>query len=287
MAVITGYTADRMKNIEDTTVTSGSVNASGNLILAQRGGAQIDAGLVKGPQGIQGSQGIQGTPGVNGVSGGTTSQRDTYFGIPANDGERATLANKAPVWWNVTTNTLETYFAVTGTAGLNVPGVNPPKTAGWYPFPYVDNRPLGLLYRALVPTSTGTVTNAIINNIPSFTFKANRNYRIVWDFSYYASGNSDSLFWCSIQRASTADAASAITGLTPIAGRTKGLITTYALQSTQYTGPLTAYYSPGAADVTTQIKFRVEQVLGDDGLIVIGNANENATYLIYDDGAQI
>lgn len=285
MAVITGYTADRMKNIEDTTVTSGSVNASGNLILAQRGGAQVDAGNVKGPQGIQGIQGIQGTAGIDGIPGGTTAQRDARFGTPATDADRVTLANKAQVWYNATTGILEVYLATTGLTGLTVPGTS--GASGWYPVPWLDKKAGGLVYRALVPTSTGTVTNAIINNIPSFTFKANRNYRIVWDFSYYASGNSDSLFWCSIQRASTADAASAITGLTPIAGRTKGLITTYALQSTQYTGPLTAYYSPGAADVTTQIKFRVEQVLGDDGLIVIGNANENATYLIYDDGAQI
>ena len=150
-----------------------------------------------------------------------------------------------------------------------------------------DLSPLGLLYKAFVATSSGIVTNSIINNIPTFTFKANRNYRIVWDFSHWASGNSDSLFWCSIQRAAVGDAASLLTGLTPIAGRTKGLITSYALQSTQYNGAVTAYYNPGGADVTTQIKFRVEQVLGDDGLVVIGNPNENATYLIYDDGKQV
>lgn len=49
MAVITGYTATRMKEIEDTTVVSGSVNTLGNLILSTRVGAQIDAGAVMDP----------------------------------------------------------------------------------------------------------------------------------------------------------------------------------------------------------------------------------------------
>jgi hypothetical protein len=145
----------------------------------------------------------------------------------------------------------------------------------------------GLVYKSLVATSTGTVVDAIINNIPTFTFKANRHYRIVWDFSHYASGNSDSLFYCHIAFCNVGDAAASLTGLTTIEGRTKGLITTYALGSTQYNGPISFPYAPGASDVTTQIKFRATRVLGDDGIIIVGNGNERAHYLIYDDGMQI
>ncbi len=53
MGTVTVYTADRMKRIEDTTVVDGVVSGD-NLILTQRNGTQINAGSVRGPQGIQG-----------------------------------------------------------------------------------------------------------------------------------------------------------------------------------------------------------------------------------------
>lgn len=56
MATVTGYTAERMKVIEDTTVVDGEVQGS-NLILITREGTQIDAGSVKGPKGDQGIPG--------------------------------------------------------------------------------------------------------------------------------------------------------------------------------------------------------------------------------------
>lgn len=45
---ITGFTAERMKMIEDKTVVKGSVNKSGDLILSTRDGGQINAGSVIG-----------------------------------------------------------------------------------------------------------------------------------------------------------------------------------------------------------------------------------------------
>lgn len=48
MATVTGYTADRMKQIEDETVVMGEVDAGGNLVLTTRAGVQIDAGHVRG-----------------------------------------------------------------------------------------------------------------------------------------------------------------------------------------------------------------------------------------------
>ena len=56
MATVTGYTAERMKNIEDKTVTDGEVTGD-NLILTTRDGTPIDAGNVRGPQGLKGDVG--------------------------------------------------------------------------------------------------------------------------------------------------------------------------------------------------------------------------------------
>lgn len=53
MGTVTGYTAAHMKNIEDTTIISGTV-VGDNLILTQRNGATINAGNVRGIQGVQG-----------------------------------------------------------------------------------------------------------------------------------------------------------------------------------------------------------------------------------------
>jgi len=51
LASVTGFTKERLQEIEDTTVVGGSVNSMGNLILATREGIQIDAGYVRGQTG--------------------------------------------------------------------------------------------------------------------------------------------------------------------------------------------------------------------------------------------
>lgn len=56
MATVTGFTADRMLEIEDTTVVDGEV-VGDNLILYQRDGTPIDAGDVRGPTGATGGGG--------------------------------------------------------------------------------------------------------------------------------------------------------------------------------------------------------------------------------------
>ena len=53
MGTVTGYTADRMKRIEDSTVVSGTV-VGDNLILTKRDASTINAGSVRGPVGPQG-----------------------------------------------------------------------------------------------------------------------------------------------------------------------------------------------------------------------------------------
>jgi hypothetical protein len=66
MASVTGFTAERMKQIEDETVVDGDV-VGDDLILTTRAGAPINAGNVRGPQGTPGVQGPQGIQGSNGV----------------------------------------------------------------------------------------------------------------------------------------------------------------------------------------------------------------------------
>lgn len=54
MASITGYTAAKLQEIENAAVVGGSVNGVGNLVLATRGGSQLDAGYVRGLTGDTG-----------------------------------------------------------------------------------------------------------------------------------------------------------------------------------------------------------------------------------------
>lgn len=69
MATVTGFTALRMAAIEAMSVVSGVVQ-DGKLILTRRDGTTIDAGNVRGPQGIQGPVGtIQASPAGGDLSG--------------------------------------------------------------------------------------------------------------------------------------------------------------------------------------------------------------------------
>lgn len=118
MGLIKGLTAEKTLEILDDTVTSGVVNAAKRLILKTRGGSEIDAGFVQGPPGTM---------------GGTTTERNLTYGVPATDAERIALANRKIVWWNTDKNWPETYFAPDGTSGLTVTGLLPGHPAGWYP----------------------------------------------------------------------------------------------------------------------------------------------------------
>lgn len=65
MATVTGLTKDRMVEMENATVIDGDVIGD-NLMLTTRGGTQINAGNVRGPQGTNGTQGPPGP--VNSVN---------------------------------------------------------------------------------------------------------------------------------------------------------------------------------------------------------------------------
>lgn len=61
---VTGFTAARMLEIEQTTIVDGTV-VGDDLILTTRGGTDINAGSVRGPQGIQGPTGEVTTAAMN------------------------------------------------------------------------------------------------------------------------------------------------------------------------------------------------------------------------------
>lgn len=59
MATVTGYSAERVQEIEDSSIVDGEI-VGDNLILTRFDGGQINAGNVRGPQGTTGSQGPPG-----------------------------------------------------------------------------------------------------------------------------------------------------------------------------------------------------------------------------------
>lgn len=62
MATVTGFTAQRMLEIEAASVVDGEI-VGGHLILEKHDGTQIDAGSALGPPGPQGPPGVTGVPG--------------------------------------------------------------------------------------------------------------------------------------------------------------------------------------------------------------------------------
>lgn len=276
MATVVVYDRERMQEIEDTTVTGGSVNGMGNLILVTRAGVELDAGNVKGEPGDQGIQGNAGIP------GGTTAQRDALYGVPSTDTARVTLANKVPTWFNINTGWFETYKATTGTAGLNVPGVS--GAAGWYQIggPNYLTLAEGL---KLEKTFSSNITlpasgDFVVGNVASFAFKGGRKYRIEWEWSQ-ANANSNT-FWLYRQgHSATTDAATLATGVTAIGPpRTKRGDSASSAESYLLSG----IYQP-ATDVTRQIKLVTTNVQGG-GTGTIVAANEAMVCRIFDEGAQ-
>lgn len=104
--------------------------------------------------------------------------------------------------------------------------------------------------------SAPTTTIAVIDNIESFTFKANRRYRISWNCSYTQSVATD-YFDAKIQTCSTADASNLTTGLTELIGRSCSAHSAGAGQPL-YVEDIRKY----VADTTLQIKFTVARTLG-------------------------
>lgn len=85
---------------------------------------------------------------------GTAAERDALYGVPgASVPAQVALANRQIAWWNTEEGWEESYYAVTGSAGLTTLGLAVGAPAGWYPTgagPYCTIRPT-----AGVSVSTG------------------------------------------------------------------------------------------------------------------------------------
>jgi hypothetical protein len=119
MGVATGYTADHMGIIEAACIVSGVVS-SDHLILTRQDGSTIDAGNVRGPQGIQG---IKGDTGSQGPGNATDSQVATFINQPASASQAAVDARVQATRTTTDWNTEKTAGYVYGAnTALNSPG---------------------------------------------------------------------------------------------------------------------------------------------------------------------
>jgi len=205
MATVTGLTKERMLEIESQSVVNGYVNNMGNLILVNHGGGAIDAGDVKGPQGIQGATGQSGIP------GGTTAIRNSTFGVPSTDAEKATLANKSVSWYNIDTGVIETYLATTGTPGLNVNGTTKP--SGWYHLPFYDRLPKGRIARVVtIPAKTGIAGTWTVLDLAPVSLVSGRVYRVTYKYNTLGS-TADQAIAIELRKSATTDATEAGTAI--------------------------------------------------------------------------
>lgn len=180
MAIITGYTAEKMEEFNAASVISGAVNSSGALVLKTRGGKNIDAGNVKG---------VKGDTGPMGITGGTTASRDAAYPKPTTVAASVTLANQVVTWYNTNTNMFETYYAKTGSSGLKVPGVV--GNYGWYENQHMASKPKGPILEQLIEESTGrlettTATPWFITDTALVNVVAGRRYRLNYRVSSIA-----------------------------------------------------------------------------------------------------
>lgn len=154
MATVTGFTAARMQQIEDSSVVSGAVNASYRLILTKNDGTTIDAGYVRGATGaagapaqavmsVENSDSIElALSGVGTVASpwkvgakariGTTAQRDAAFPDPVATADKVALANRQIIWYNTDFGWFESYYTAIAT-GTVVPILVGGAVSGWFP----------------------------------------------------------------------------------------------------------------------------------------------------------
>jgi len=105
VASVNVFTAERMQEIEDTTIVGGLVDVDGNLLLQPRVGDPVDAGYVRGPAGRILSASAVGLP--TGATptvtlGGTSTDRTMELGLPTGPqgvaGDSAMPAGTIALW---------------------------------------------------------------------------------------------------------------------------------------------------------------------------------------------
>lgn len=137
-------------------------------------------------------------------------------------------------------------------------------------------------YEGIVTAGSGGFTAlTVVNNIPTFTFKAGRRYEIVWDGHYQSSVAADYLD-LSIQTCSTTDAAGLTTGLTLLRQKTFRCSAASILEAHIVRAPVTY-----GTDTTLQIKFLGARGAGTGTVNLVASATNTLLYQIYDLGAVI
>lgn len=193
------------------------------------------------------------TPGL--TPGGTTAQRDAYWGVPANATARKDMANRFARWGNEGTGCVEQYRAATGDgAGA---GVTSP-VAGWYPmygtlpyaFAYKNASQSVTTEATLTFTSNESLNGITVSNTGTMTVSQGGYYRV----------------WANVRLGGTATAADKVLTIT-VNGTTSAdarLVAAFAATTWDRVVSLTGTLRLAAGDV---VRFR-----GDSN----GNAH-NAT----------
>lgn len=267
MATVTAFTSARMLAIEDRTVVSGTVDTNGNLILTTHKGDKLNAGRVKGDQGIQG---------LHGINGGLAAKRNSIFGVPSSDAEKLALANQAPLWFNATTGALETYRLPTGTTGLTMPGTPAGTAAGWYPLPAYSNMPLGLVARkSNLEVSIQLGGNWVPADILNVTLVKDRWYKVEYGLDTVCNAPNIAVE-CEIRKSITTDTSSVGT----IMDDSRAFYTApVALQGNSSNN---TYRFKAAATETVNIKACLKRASGVSTYDI-----SKRKFSIYDEGAQI
>lgn len=139
----------------------------------------------------------------------------------------------------------------------------------------------GQVFIARREADSASSTDLIIDFIQPFTFKAGRNYEIIWDFSYRISDTSTVVFF-SINSSPITEANLGMVGIAQLGGRAKEVS---IANSNTHTGSVTYKFSP-VADTPWVIKFRMVRIAGAGTSVVFGSAVEPSTYTINDLGDQ-
>lgn len=108
------------------------------------------------------------------VGRGTTAERDTIFGVPSTDATRVALANRKIIWFNTDTGWEESYYTVTGKAGLTALGLVAQASSGWYPTG--SNSGPAMLWEP-----TGTATPAANTFLGAWGWTRKRGGAAWWD----------------------------------------------------------------------------------------------------------
>lgn len=157
MPTATVYTVEQMQAFINDEIVSGEVDASGNLILAQRDGDKINAGVVRGTNGGIGPQGPAGPTGTAGVAPPTGGMME-FAGTTAPTGY--VLCNGQAI----SRSTYSTLYNVIGTTYGNGDGsttFNVPDMRDRAVFGY---NPTGSFFTALGRTGGGTSHSHVLSD---------------------------------------------------------------------------------------------------------------------------